>query len=491
MGDKEISKKSQVSEALTTLLAPHSEPENQLKVLLDFMRDALTQTKSPRLRDFWDAKTLCLPLFKKRLNPATRGYFWDEFVELSNEARRLKEVLDEQSIFAQEQIDLAIAAVEADLDKYDQLLEHVPVLELPKIDCIQKRKDFYHAHYRELSLLTTFSNRLNSLRQEVVKTSMRIRQKSRIIAKLQSLKEQVIPKRQEQIRALSAAFIEDVNIFIDLHKPKPTQPFYLLRDEIKSMQELSKVFTVSTDAFTQTREQLSGFWDEIRKLDKERKREMSEKKHKQQDNHAAAQEKLKELEEHIDAGDATDEQIDDMYKYLRHLDLHRDSVNTLKSQLQELQKKLSQPKFQEASVDKTSEKLDEFKEKIQSALDSTESAEDLQKQINILRAFQREHTIEHTELLDGLEDLWIDRTCQEKLEPDEVLIEDVNELIAMRTAQRERFKMRLEALRKIAGSSSLDFEKSMQVDEEIKIKKEQLEDVEQAIAELSDLVADA
>ena len=489
MSDKKIPKNPPVSETLTKLLAPHTEPENQLKELLDFMREALTQSKSPRLRDFWDAKSLCLPLFKKRLNPATRGYFWDEFVELSNEARRLKEVLDEQSVFAQEQIDLAIAAIEADLEKYDQLLKRVVAVELPTIDCIQKRQEFYLEHYKELSLLTTFSNQMNSLRQEVVKTSMRVRQKSRIIAKLQSLREQVIPKRQQHVKALSQAFIEDVKTFIDLHKPKPTQPFYILRDQIKAMQELSKTFTISTDAFTQTREHLSQFWDEIRKLDKERKKEMNEKKHKQQDNHSEAEAKLKELEDQINAGEAKENRIAEMFTYLRTLDLHRDSVNTLKSQLQDLQKRQSQPP--EQSLSRTSEKFDEFQQKIETVLESEGTAESLQEQIASLRSFQKEHGLDHGDLLDGLEDLWIDRTSQEMLEPDEVLIDDIEELLAMRTAQKERFKLRLESLRKMAGSSSLDFEKSMQVDEDIKTKKEQLESVEQAISELSDLISDA
>ena len=70
------------------------------------MRSA-PQPQSPHFKDFWEARRLCLPLFKENMNPKSRSLLWAEYIEISAEARKLKEILDEQSPFAVEQIELA------------------------------------------------------------------------------------------------------------------------------------------------------------------------------------------------------------------------------------------------------------------------------------------------------------------------------------------------------------------------------------------------
>jgi len=75
------------------------------------MRSALSQAETPRFKDFWECRRQCCfslrKIFLQKHVPIVGGY-----VELSDEARRLKELLDEQAAFAVEQIELAIQSIE-------------------------------------------------------------------------------------------------------------------------------------------------------------------------------------------------------------------------------------------------------------------------------------------------------------------------------------------------------------------------------------------
>ncbi|HPE85064.1 MAG TPA: hypothetical protein PLO43_02665 [Chlamydiales bacterium] len=477
-----MSEEKQIS--LTEALKTAKEPEDQLKVALDFMRLALNQEGSPRLRDFWDAKAACLPLFKGRISPTARTYFWDEFIELSNEARKLKEVLDEQSVFASEQIDLAIQALESDLCRFDEMLGQMKSLDLSK-EAVELLSDvdFYNAHFKELSLLTSLSSRIGSLKQEVIKTSMRVRQKGRIFEKLHQLREQILPRRKKIIEALGTAFVSDVEAMIKRHGNKPCKPFYALREEIKTMQELSKTLNISTDAFIKTREMLSQFWDNIRLLDKDRKKVLGEKKQFQKENLGAVTAKLDAFERELESlsKDEAKKRTAEIYSYMRELDLHRDSVVQLKTRLKNLEQTKTTPKPEEEPIQpKVDTDLMQV-EKAIVALQESSSAETQDK----IEAMDIEKT---DPMLDPLHDLLLEQKQGELLAKEEVLVSEVEELINERAMQKKRIQERLETLRKTAGAYSLDFERSMQIDEEIKAKKILVKKIESAIKELYELI---
>src|SRR3989344_8289333 len=97
-------------------------PEEKIALGLTFMRQSISQEGSPRFREFWEARKVVLAFFKENLGAVIRSKLWEEYVELTVEARRLKEILEEQSSFAIEQIDLAIQAIESDLVNFEDLL---------------------------------------------------------------------------------------------------------------------------------------------------------------------------------------------------------------------------------------------------------------------------------------------------------------------------------------------------------------------------------
>src|SRR5687768_8443685 len=88
------------------LLEKEESIEKKIQLTLEIMKDALSHCPSPRFRDFWEARKICLPFFKEKISSNLRAEFWKEYTDLSVEARRIKEFLDEQSAFACEQIEL-------------------------------------------------------------------------------------------------------------------------------------------------------------------------------------------------------------------------------------------------------------------------------------------------------------------------------------------------------------------------------------------------
>src|SRR5690242_18416117 len=98
----EKKEKSEPSLFSTYMESFEKEPsaEGKIRLSIDFMRDALASSGTPRFKDFWEGRKMCLPLFKENIPPKVRSQLWSSYIELSTEAKRLKEILDEQSAFA-------------------------------------------------------------------------------------------------------------------------------------------------------------------------------------------------------------------------------------------------------------------------------------------------------------------------------------------------------------------------------------------------------
>ena len=46
-----------------------NEPERKLDIAIQFMQERLAQTGVPHFKEFWDARRICLDLFKENINP--------------------------------------------------------------------------------------------------------------------------------------------------------------------------------------------------------------------------------------------------------------------------------------------------------------------------------------------------------------------------------------------------------------------------------------
>lgn len=490
-------------------------PEEKVAHGLQFMRSSISQEGSPRFREFWEARRLVLPCFKENLNPAIRSKLWGEYVELTVEARRLKEILEEQSAFAMEQIDLAIQSIENDLTNFEALLGQAGAVSFPeRSETIAQKAEVYDKIQRELNLLNTLASRLNSLRKEVIKTDMRIRFKTKFFKRLSLLGDHIFPKRKELIEAVSSEFEKDVDYFVEKHF-KGDQivgaPYYALREEIKALQGMAKVFTLSSGVFNRTRLKLSECWDKIKVLEKEHKKEMFEKKQASSEQRVAIEKKIEELK--LKSAEMTlrdlDREIDEIFKDMRTVSLHRDDVRFLRDELSRIREPHLAAQEQKAREMEEAEKelLRLKKEKtvrIKEAIAALqkEGAElalepfaarfdEIVQSIETLEAPKIEKQ-QLDRLLRTLKDMLADKKEHSLInlsDDDRKTLENLRTVLQQKKERRQEIKETLEGYRKLLGGSSLDFEKAMHIRELIDQEKERLEKANAGIEEIEEKIA--
>jgi hypothetical protein len=496
-----------------------SQPDAKLKHSLVFMENSLAQSGTPHFKSFWEVRNICLQLFKENLPPALRAQFWTKYSELSKEARRLKEILDEQSSFAVEQIEMAIAALETDIDHFEEQLVKMETPDLSGMpNKLTKKLSTYEDIQKRLNLLNVQASRINAMRKELIKTEMRIRQKNKFFQRLSQAGDKIFPLRKDLIKEVSTVFNEDVDDFIHVHFNEDFHDnLFVLREEIKGLQGLAKVLTLNTQAFTHTRMRLSECWDKIKVAEKERKKERAQLKACFKQNFEAVQQKIQEYKNRYEAGELSDDQahkqLDDISKFMRQVDLGREEIKVLRDELslsrnQLLDKAKAQEQArlqqeQEREMQRKS-KIDELKNEIQllgekiSVLNSQEllSARDelLEKIQNVpLSKFEKQ---EIERLLKPLRSLITDALSEKEeqailslSEDERQAIDQLREVLKQRKERRQEIKNQLEALRKSNGFSSFDIEKAMNHNELVKSERERLEKINQGIKEIEDKIA--
>lgn len=498
-------------EALLKELEGESNSDNKLQKTIAFMEQSLSQGKTPHFKSFWGARDLSLQLFKENISPGLRSILWSKYSDLSKEARRLKELLDEQSAFAVEQIEMAIQALEYELTKTDQDLQTAPVLPIES-QALQANASTYAKMQRELDNLNIQASRINALRKELIKTEMRIRKKNQFFQRLSAAGDSVFPRRKELIHEVSSLFIQDVDKFVTHFEGKPTVPFYSLREEIKALQSLAKVLTLNSTAFAHTRLRLSECWDKIKQLDKERKHEQAQKKTVYKENMDAVSEQLDALSLEIQEGkigaSETQKKLDDISYFMRGVELGREEVHALRERMQQIRQPLLDQQRQEEQVKIDNEKerqrqkrqkVIDLKEEVDTLLNSaaTYNAEELIAQRNSVvekinsSAILKSEKMELERLLKPLKDIITEKKEQAMLSlssGDREALQQLNEVLQQRKERRQEIKDQLEQLRKAAGLSGLDFEKAIAYQQQLAEEKERLEKINQGIEEIEDRI---
>ena len=208
--------------------------EIKLKLVIDFMERSLSQEdRAPYFLSFWETRRWALPLFKENISPLVRAQLWTKFCDLSKEARRLKEMLDEQSLFAVEQIEAAIEALENEVLRSAVVPEICAKLLMSDFpNALKKRFDTYVAHQNQINCLNAQASRISSLRKELLKTEMRIRYKNTFFQRLSAVGDNVFPRRKELLGQISQQFLCDVEAFIKKHfgHQPSSEMFYVLRE---------------------------------------------------------------------------------------------------------------------------------------------------------------------------------------------------------------------------------------------------------------------
>lgn len=496
-------------------LASFPTHEEKIAHGLHFMRNSISQEGSPRFREFWEARREILPCFKENLNPAIRSKLWNEYVELTVEARRLKDILEEQSSFAMEQIDLAVKSIEEDLSNLSSLLGQMGEIAFPNWgETIGEKCSIYTSLQKELNLLNTMASRLNGLRKEIVKTDMRIRFKTKFFKRLSELGDCIFPKRKELIERVSSEFEKDVEKFIKKYFQGDSvsgAPYYAMREEIKALQAMAKVLTLNSSVFNRTRLNLSQCWDKIKVLEKEHKKEVFEKKQASSEQRQEIQARIEALKERVSEMSLRDldKEIDLITKEMRAISLHRDDVHMLRDELSKLRAPFILAQEQKArELEETEkEKLRLKKEKIvqikEEIISLTKEGSQIELEVLLARFNQLLQNIEQLEApkiekqqiersLRVLKDLVADRREHSLLnlsDDDLKTLENLRTILAQKKQRRQEIKEQVEIYRKALGSSNLDFEKAMLYRELVDQEKERLEKANLGIEEIEQKIS--
>ncbi|WP_068470175.1 hypothetical protein [Candidatus Protochlamydia phocaeensis] len=504
-------------EAFLKIFNEQADAEAKLQMAIDFMESALAQGGTPHFRSFWEARRLCLPLFKENISPAVRSQLWQKYSELSKEARRLKEILDEQSAFAVEQIEIAIQALEKDIHQYDEQVEKESLpdhLVFPQ--ALKEKHALYENLQKQLNVLNVQASRINALRKELLKTEMRVRQKNKFFQRLSSAGDAVFPKRKELIKQISHQFVEDVDQFISSYfsNEASNESLYTLREEIKALQGLAKVLTLNTNSFTQTRMRLSECWDKIKVEEKERKKERAQQKVVFKQNAELIRQQIQAAKDALEKENlpTTDahKKIEDIVSLMRKTDLGREELKKLREELGELRAILQErtKSEEEARQQQENERMRQKKEKYKMLRDQADKlvrqsdtfeADQLIAERDQLLAQIQETNLTKNEknelerILKSLKDIIAEK--QEKAlmdisEDERHALQQLQDILKQRKERRQEIKNQLEIYRKAAGSSSLDFERAMSFTDQINEEKERLEKANQGIREIEKKIAD-
>ncbi len=334
--------------ALINELENYPKIDEKLRHVLGFMRLALSHEPKSLLGLYWKGRSLCLALFKEAISPPIRAVLWTEYLELMQEARRIKEIIDEESSFAVEQIELAIKGLEENLQNFETLMKESKDISFPSFadkEC-EKNKNLFQSIQKELTLLNSFASRVHALRKEVIQTGMRLKIKNRFFARLSECGDLIFPKRREFIKTLSTTFVGDVEHFVDTYfksKTKEAQN-YVLREEIKSFQDVAKRLTLNTGSFAKMRKELSQAWDALKEQDKERKKEFVVKRDLFRQNCDQVMERIKPFAEKCAADGAKrgelEKDVEEILRIMKSVELSREDVHMLKEELKKAQKPL-------------------------------------------------------------------------------------------------------------------------------------------------------
>lgn len=504
-------------ESFKQMFEEQTEPEAKLQLAVDFMEASLAQGGTPHFRSFWEARRFCLSLFKENISPILRSQLWTKYSELSKEARRLKEILDEQSAFAVEQIEIAISALEQDISQFNEQAEKPAFSEslvFPTV--LNSQFEIYQKLQSHLNILNTQASRINALRKELLKTEMRVRHKNKFFQRLSSAGDAVFPTRKELIKQISQQFAQDVEQFINNHfgENPSNESLYILREEIKALQGLAKVLTLNTHSFTQTRTRLSECWDQIKVEEKERKKERAQQRVLFKQNAEEIEALIQALKESFEKNEETlvetQKKIEGIVTQMRQVELGREELKVLRDYLgvvrQLVQERLKKEENarQQQENERSHQKKEKYrilKEQIEHLMQDHENQEVDQLIANRDALVEHIHDSALTKnekqelerLIKPLRDVITEKKEKAMMtlsEDDRQSLQQLKTILQQRKERCQEIKNQLEILRKAAGSSSLDFEKAISYKTQILHERERLEKANLAIQEIENKISE-
>lgn len=490
-------------ESLTEEIAAIQNPSEKLKKTIDLMELSIAQKGQPDFKIFWNSRESCLELFKEDIPPAVRSGCWQKYRELTQQARSLKEHFEEESSFALEQIEKAVAAIEDELDALPQLIDEAEISDFPKLfPPFESNQELYLLLQKELNFLNAYASRINALRKEVISTKMKMRRKNRFFEKLSEIGNRVFPRRKVIIESISNHFCNDIESYIKKRSfqfSKSGSP-HVFREEIKALQAAAKILSLNGKAFSETRQKLSECWDKLKELDKLRRTELDQKKEIFVKNANEIRKKIAlYVEEFSSGGFSTSdakEKINAIVKEMKDVELSREEVKQLRHEIAEAKKPLierqkeEERKRREAQLEKEEKRqkeIDQIEKTVGELLEKNEgmNAAEIFSALDSLKAqidqisFSESERDQLLRSLVPLEDAAYQKQDDEVQLPEEpgALKEVLQNRLHNKIEHRNAIKDQLEEYRKVCGSSGMNFEQSLFYNQQLNIEKDRLEKV--------------
>jgi hypothetical protein len=333
---------------------------------------------------------------------------------------------------------------------------------------------------------------------------MRVGCKNKFLKRLNAVGDLVFPKRKELIGVLGEEFSDSIKDFIENTFNLNKVPFFVLKEEIKKLQNMAKKFTLDTQTFTSCRLNLSKCWDEVKIAERNYKKEKIQSK----DYVDKVLEKIKKLKE-ICESNPEDENIEkeqkEIYNFMKTLDLRKEDIKFLKHKIKDAKSSIykKQQKEKEHKIKVESEKenvqkerLENIKKTITSLLDNPQLSIDelnleknqIEKDLESLNPAKFERLILEKQI-GTLYHLIEDK--KEKIQLNST--EDLNDILNICKQKKQRkqdLRVHLDNLNKELASSGLDFEKAMIYRNLIDLGKQWLASLEMSIEEIEEKISD-
>jgi len=439
------------------------EGDEQLRSCIDQMRSSLAQEGRADLRNFWEVRSRCFELFKEPINPTARAHYWKEFCELSSEAKGLALMAKREVAFTSEQFELAVSALEAELESPDFSIDE----ELPAA---------FRKAQAELDWLSSRCARLRALRTDLARIA--VRGKRQLFQRLSQMGERLFPRRKELVSQVSAQFEAKVDRFVKEFDTRT--PLHELREQIKSLQALAKRLTLESGLFSKARLMLSECWDQVREEGRRRKEHRVQKQEEAREANQQLVEQVMALGQKIDdpqvSGESSAAELERLLRQLKGADV----AGEQKEVIEQARTRIF-ARVQEESEAKE-RRLDELRESVRGPIESEEELEQLSRQVrtsNFSTAEQK--ALEQT--LEGARDR-LEQMREEELLTAKVSLETLEKVLESRQRRRLEIKGRLDELRRKGGSSGLDFESALLQQEMIEENRRRLEEIDGSIDQL-------
>jgi hypothetical protein len=437
-----------------------SDVETQLEKAIDFMQMCISLPGAPDFKNFWEAKKLCQTLFKKPLPQLLRSSLFQRYRDISKEGETLKTILDQESRFASEQIEMAISSIESDLAIKEELIQSIPPIEFPfESQILKEKKEVYDKKQKQIDLFNKIASKINGLRKELISQEIKMRQKNQFFHRLSLIGDQVFPIRKLLIKEMSEAFQEDVKNFIATYFKKEGiyASFFELRDEIKSLQAIAKIYSLNTETFNQVRQELSDCWDLIKKAEKEKRIEREQK---------LEQERLKAKEALLAVEVEKKEALLSKKKEEEKESLRLERYKAVKIQIDDLILKSSQ-------IDAKT-----FKETYEALIEDSRHLILNKKEKQVLQSS-----------FTGLKDLFVKKREQELLETSHTEVEklvQLKKLLKERVERRREIKAEVDSLRGTQATLGSQFEQAFTNLELLNKEKNRLFEIDALIEEVKE-----